>query len=747
MDVIAAALDEELFAPRHGDDPRTVIAHYARAGLRVFPVHAGKKEPPPGFMWKARATSNIAHAVEDADHACAKFGEDLVSIAWACGLDGYLALDLDADEPAWWSDLEQHGAINRTRRGRHLIFPFPDGLVPGNSTSRFPTAGWGEARGVGGYIVIAGPDRPGFDVRQLRNLAAFPRPEWLTPSDDTQTAATADEVRDFLKSRVADNQPAALRGIQRFLDDWAPGKTRPNGKQYEASRHVTAVATACWIAREASAGKFPAKDGFDVLARWWIKVQDEPYRAKLDGREWKSIVAWGVANGGTTVITSESAAQAGEASKEERSVPNVSPATAEIRHVLPDGFWRSRPVLTHIRQAAWSRMVAPDAALNAVLARYAALVPPTVRLPAIIGSEATFDYIGCNVATSAGGKSIAGDTAVDLLPSSRTDVLLELPVGSGEGLVQSFFVPERGDDGKPTGHQIVGYSAVHFTIDEGTALLEQSSRNGTTIVQTLCSAWSGRGLGQTNAKAETRRIIAARRVRVAAVLNLQTRNGHLILNDKMMAIGLPQRITFASAHDPSLPAVSDLPEWPGPLQYTTPAAVTTGTQIDVHDEIVAALRNRRHAIASGAQSEPELDGHVGLMRLKIGGLLALLDTRMTINSEDWALAGMVVDNSIRNRDYLVIVKQADDTERRRKAADGRADFEARVDDVKELKAVARLTDSIIRRTSNAGKEGIGRADLKRNATSATTRHRFDDALNQAIGRGAIRDEAGRVYPI
>jgi len=167
--------DEELFAPRPGDDPRMTIAHYARHGLAVFAVHAETKAPPPGYLWKARATSNVAHAVDDADYACSLWGEANVSIAWALGLDGYVALDLDVDiPPEWWADLRAVAAINTTRRGEHLIFENPPGLVPGNGTSRFPTSGWGEVRGVGGYIIIAGPDRPGLDAEAT--TVPFPRP-------------------------------------------------------------------------------------------------------------------------------------------------------------------------------------------------------------------------------------------------------------------------------------------------------------------------------------------------------------------------------------------------------------------------------------------------------------------------------------------------------------------------------------------------------------------------------------------
>ena len=67
---------------------------------------------------------------------------------------------------------------------------------------------------------------------------------------------------------------------------------------------------------------------------------------------------------------------------------------------LPAEFWDARPALAHVRAAAWSRNRSPDAVLGSVLARVALLVPPSVRLPAIVGAIATVDVIVALVAPS-----------------------------------------------------------------------------------------------------------------------------------------------------------------------------------------------------------------------------------------------------------------------------------------------------------------------------------------------------------
>ena len=52
---------------------------------------------------------------------------------------------------------------------------------------------------------------------------------------------------------------------------------------------------------------------------------------------------------------------------------------------LPDEFWASSPVLQHIREAAHSRCVSPDAVLGILLARRSAMAPVKLHCDAGLG--------------------------------------------------------------------------------------------------------------------------------------------------------------------------------------------------------------------------------------------------------------------------------------------------------------------------------------------------------------------------
>jgi hypothetical protein len=160
---------------------------------------------------------------------------------------------------------------------------------------------------------------------------------------------------------------------------------------------------------------------------------------------------------------------------------------------LPDEFWDSRPVLQHIRQAAHSRGRSAAAVLNNVLARAGGMLPHTLKLPAIVGSEMTLSFYGVNVSPPGTGRSGAISIATELLPWPH-DIEDLLPIGSGEGLYDWLFgMVQEGTDAK--GKPIEVRKQIHhnaiFSVDEGQLMTALSDgRSGSTLVANLCSAWT-----------------------------------------------------------------------------------------------------------------------------------------------------------------------------------------------------------------------------------------------------------------
>jgi hypothetical protein len=256
-----------------GELPNHAAARFARRDMTIFPVDMRpdengnpRKQPPRGYAWKQRATSVLNEVVEDFVVAEQDIGVDYVGVAWAVGLDGKFAVDLDGTQPDWWHELTGT-AVNPTKRGEHRIFDQPPGRRIGNSTSRFPSQGWGEVRGVGGYIVIWWPgDRPGFDVDELDRVIVFPQPAWLTDSDTVENAAcTPVELEQFKHAHTTGNV-GRVKGFETALATRDPG----------TSRNYHAAKIACWIAREAAADLVPARDAFNALERWWAALGPEP---------------------------------------------------------------------------------------------------------------------------------------------------------------------------------------------------------------------------------------------------------------------------------------------------------------------------------------------------------------------------------------------------------------------------------------------------------------------------------------
>jgi hypothetical protein len=305
---------------------------------------------------------------------------------------------------------------------------------------------------------------------------------------------------------------------------------------------------------------------------------------------------------------------------------------------LPDDFWCARPQLAHVRQAAHSRQRSADAVLHVVLARVAASTAHTTLIPAVVGAPKPLCYFANLLASPGVGKTDADAIGTELVPAPAY-VVDHVPPGSGEGLAELLFelIDEPGDNGKVRQVKRQTKHNAYVYVDEGQVLAELGNRSGATLLPTMRSIWSGATLGQSNASRERHRVAPAFSYVFGIVAGFQAvRVGPLLADADS---GTPQRFGWAYATDPSVPDTA--PDWPGPLDWEPAPLIAGGYVLDVATEIAEEIRVADLARIRGEAAVDPLDAHAGLYRLKVAGLLAVLERRWDVTPDDWELAGMI----------------------------------------------------------------------------------------------------------
>lgn len=416
---------------------------------------------------------------------------------------------------------------------------------------------------------------------------------------------------------------------------------------------------------------------------------------------------------------------------------------------LPDVFWSARPELAHISQAARSRMIGRDALLGAVLARVAAVSSHVLRLPAIVGAPCGLTFYAALVGPSGASKSSASDTGADLIPCDVPWVADRLPIGSGEGLIESLFdvIEAEDDDGRKTRTKTqTRYGAIVY-VDEGAVLGEFAQRRGSTLLSVLRSAYTHQTIGQANATAERRRILKGSEYVYGLIMGIQPELAGPLLDDT--PAGTPQRFVWFAATDPNIPDVP--PAWPGPLDWRPLDDYRRG--VTVADAIRDEIRVERRAVMRG-EPRDAIDAHRMLVRLKVATLLALLSRRSHVGSADWKLAGMVMDTSDAVRASIQYALALVARNREQVATAAHVRRELTVDDSREanaLRSAAGSVGNLVRRHQLQHAHETEPGCTRNCATKAIAgKHRVlvsvDDVLTEAERRDWIAADGERWKP-
>jgi hypothetical protein len=746
---------------------------YLAAGWSPIPLPAGKKKkPPPGLTgWHGR----YLRSLEDHDwtgNIAIRLPPDVVGV----DVDVYAGGDASREE------LEERfgplpptaSSTSRTDGSGIALYRVPFGTT----LTTDPAAGVDMIQAFHRYVVASDSMHPEgrpyrwIDAQSGEIVDVPPHPgelpdlpwRWIEGLRATKTgaanAATPEAAREFVEAHTGNGRPGALTAAIGTLAGVAKG-----------GRHDGLVRVACWVAREASAGWYPAEEAFARLHGWWVRaVADDASR--VEGGEFGAAVVWAI---GQTLADPERVQQLRD-ELDDNSVGDRRrhDRDGDVRdHYQDDGdrgpdndepepprrnlgaeFWCSRPELGRIRQAAHARARSADAVLGAVLARVSMLVAPTSRVDTGVVIPAPLNtYVGL-VAQSGGGKTSAAAVARDLVPIERQDLVVDMPLGSGEGAIELFYewVTEEQPDGKRLKVKRRTKTGVMLTLDEGQALTELGGRNGSVLLPVLRTAWSGETIGQSNAREETKRRLAPHTYRLSLIVGFQAAAAGALLADHER--GTAQRFVLFSTIDPSIP--DDPPPWPTkPVLERVPPTVPN-QQVSVDPTVAQEIRSRALAVARGELVLDPLDSHRDQSRARIGGLLAVLAGRMEVTGDDWALAGMVMDTSDACRQWVL------DTNGRAIAEQNDARTRAVIK--RQRLAAKELDDDVHGRAVLAGARAIARLAHRRKGETITRTEAFrapagkhrqeagiDEMIDHAVEMEWLRDHgdgwvAGRSRP-
>lgn len=408
---------------------------------------------------------------------------------------------------------------------------------------------------------------------------------------------------------------------------------------------------------------------------------------------------------------------------------------------LSEEFWAARPVFAHLRRVAWSAMESPEGVLVAALALTIARVMPNVMLPAHVGVEASLNLMTVIAGASADGKSVCRKLAEATLKfEGDIETVHRFNPSSGQGIAGQFQTLRGAERGQPKTMVRTRYRAI-ANVEESDTLAQLAANPTSTLSSELRKGAMGEDLGFSNI-GETQTNLPEHSYRLVLMMCLQPSLGAWLLGDEQG--GLPQRFLWCSVRDPRV--VRDV-ERPGvfPLRLPTEAMIDPisgvprgrfimGSTNTIRDEIQEAKVIRKER---GDESGPDFDGHAMLTRLKVAGGLALMDGRLGINDEDWALSEVLMAMSTAARGIVqaaVAAAAARNNEQNARARGrGRIIEESVVTDTVKSRCRERVLKIL------AETPGILRRALHARLSTPQKEH-FSEVLDELISEGLIRFE-------
>jgi hypothetical protein len=331
-----------------------------------------------------------------------------------------------------------------------------------------------------------------------------------------------------------------------------------------------------------------------------------------------------------------------------------------------------------------------------------------------------------------GGSLAVARRAVVIPKDARADKILP---GSGEGLVGVYAVARKEKGDKEWHTERIRYKAIIDCAEVDTLKALGGDRAGATLLPFLRSAWSGEGIGRSNATPERNVSIDDHSYRCVLTVGAQPERAELIIND---TAGTAQRFVWLPMSDPNPIRI----EAPAPIEWAPPGAgpihkfysenqvlikVCGAAREDMIDDRIKRLKREGDV----------LDGHAMMSRLKVAAALGLLESRFEVSEEDWKLAGYVMAKSDETRSGIqatLAARAASGYAQRGKyQAISKVSAEETEEEIRDAK-VSQVSKTLLGKLESG--EWVSKSDLRR-SLRATLRGYFDAALSALILTGLV----------
>lgn len=671
--------------------------------LCPYLMHGGKRAKG------AAVERRIVHCDYDGDIDLGKVRE-LGGFAVASGTPGHAQVYVPLTEPV---TAAQHQTLCKAL-GRHLGGD-ADSKISDNDLMR-PTGTWNH--------------KPTVDGREPAAVEWLIRPEGQRIEPEALAKLLKAHIGPSLAPGATNGQTGSnhtIDGLEPFTTALFPKvvaalanpKTRDDGST-DRSATIAAVIGACydshltlanarWVidADEVLRSKVEERrvKGHDDVITVWLKIADSR-QEKLRNRNWFASTA--------------------------ADEPATAPARfGDVAHLEQD-FW-DRPSLRLIHSAAKTRHVSPWAVFGVTAAYALHLIPPGWTLPPLIGGKGSLNWYVALCAVSGGGKNAAAAVAEELIGSNPLNPLVIRNLGSGEGIVNAYWI--KGGKGEPD----IQRPAIHFSVAEVKMLQALSNRNGSTLIENLLDAFSGGKLGFSYAasNASGGKGLATHGYRLTMNVGVQPGNAGILLDDSDS--GTPQRFFWFPAKDvyaEKYPAQ----RWDGqPLELGEVRAQTrySNRDLTVPEEVADFILTENVKDQRGELDA--LDGHATFCREKLAYALAVLDNRVEMTEEDWRLSGIAAEVSAFVRAQVGDEMRRGKREQARRAGSLRGEAQAAADNEKQIvqSQIASVLAWLTTQLGAAEGKRMKKRDLQ-TKTWGMKRDHFAAALDLGQAQGKIR---------